>query len=140
MEFRGAAALTRAQCANQRAVVEAKTKDAMEINVRHEDFPRRWHHGDTIGILQRAGGSRQLPHPRAIQRPQHRHPTVALIHHEEKIFVGGECHAARAVELARLVTLLTHSVQPITLQLGGTNEIQTDNQKQYEKTQPLINN
>ena len=91
IEFRGAAALTRAQCADHHVVVDgAKTNDAMATPVRHEDFPRRRHHGDTTGILQRAVGSRQLPHPRAIQSPQHRHPTVEAIHHEEEILDGVE--------------------------------------------------
>ena len=118
IELCGAAALTRAQCANQRAIVEAKTKGAMETDVRHEDFPRRRHHGDTNGILQRAGGSRQLPHPRAIQRPQHRHPTVAAIRHEEEIFVGGERQATQFIELARLITSRADSEIPVALHLG----------------------
>ena len=88
IKFRGAAALTRAQCADHRVVVDgAKTNDAMASPVPHEIFPRR-HHGDTSGILQRAGGSRQLPHPRAIQSPQHLHPTVAVIHDEEESSSG----------------------------------------------------
>ena len=68
IEFRGATASTSAQCADHRVIIDgAKTNDAMATDVRHENFPRRRHHGDTIGMAQRAGGSRQLPHPRAIQ-------------------------------------------------------------------------
>ena len=63
--------------------------------VRDEDFSRRRHHGDTNGSTQRAGGSRQLSHPRAIRGPQHRHPMVVLICHEEEGLVGGEGHWAR---------------------------------------------
>ncbi len=118
-EFRGAAASTRAQCADHRVVVDgAKTNDAMATDVRHEDFIRRRHHGDTKRFLYRAGGSRQLSHPRAIQSPQHRHPTVALIRHEEKIFVGGERQATGAYELAGLVTLKTDGALPLALHLG----------------------
>ncbi len=67
IKFRGAAAWTRAQCADHRVVVDgAKTNDEIVTVVQHEYFPHRRHHGDTNGILQRAGGSRQLPHPHAI--------------------------------------------------------------------------
>jgi hypothetical protein len=62
----------------------------MMADVRDEDFACRRHHGDTFGIMQRAGGSRQLPHPRAIRGPQHRHPTVAAIRHEEDILIRGK--------------------------------------------------
>ena len=106
IKFREAAALTRAQYANYRVVIEgAKTNDAMATIVRHEDFPGRRHHGDTDGILQRAGGSHQMPmpHPPAIQSPQHRHQTVAVIRHEEETFVGGKHQALRCIELAGLV-------------------------------------
>ncbi len=105
-ELRGAAALTCAQCADHRVVVDgAKTNDAISTTVRDEDFPRRRHHGNTNGILQSAGGSLQLPHPHAICGPQHRHPTVAAIHNEEETFVGGERQATREIEFAWLTTL-----------------------------------
>ena len=129
IEFRGAAAWTRAQCADHRVVVDgAKTKDAMTIPVRHEDFSRRRHHGDTPGILQPTGRSRQLPHPRAIQCPQHHNPIVALIHHEETIFVGGERQATRAIELAGLVTPRTDGALPLALHLGRSRGRKTDPQ------------
>ena len=129
IEFRGAAAWTRAQCADHRVVVDgAKTNDTMATEVRHEDFPRRRHHGDTNGILQRAGGSRQLPHPRAIQSLQHRHPTVAAIRHEVEIFVGGERQATRGLELAGLVTLKTDGVLPLALHLGRSRGSKRDTQ------------
>ncbi len=96
IEFRRASAIIRAQCTDHRVVVDgAKANDAMAV--RHEDFPRRRNHGDTYGTLQRAVEARQLPHPRAIQSPQHRHPTVALIRHEEEIFVGGERQATQVI-------------------------------------------
>ena len=123
LKFRGAAAFSRAQCADHRVVVDgAKTNDAMATVVRHEDFPRRRHHGETNGNLQRAGGSRQLPHPRAIQSTQHRHPTVATIHHEEEILVGGERQATRVIELAGLVTPRTDGALPPALHLGRSRE------------------
>ena len=129
IEFSGAAAFSRAQCADHRVVVDgAKTNDAIEVTVRHEDFPRRRHRGDTSRKLQRAGGSRQLPHPRAIQNPQHRHWTVAVIHHEEEIFVGGERQAMRVIELAGLVTLRTDGVLPLALHLGRSRGSKTDTQ------------
>ncbi len=119
MKFRGAAASNCAQCADHRVVVDgAKTNDAMATPVRDEDFPRRRHHGDTIGFLQCAGGSRQLPHPRAIQRPQHHHPTGITKYYEEKIFVGGERQAVREFELAGLITLRAYSALPLALYLG----------------------
>ena len=119
IELRGAIASTRAQCADHRVVVDgAKTNDAMAIQVRHEDFPRRRHHGDTNGILQRAGGSCQLPHPRAIESPLHRQPTVVAIDREEEIFVGGERQATRELELAGLVTPRTDGALPLALHLG----------------------
>ncbi len=128
-EFRGAAASTRAQCADHRVVVDgAKTNDAMATDVRHEDFPRRRHHGDSNGKLQHAGGSRQLPHPRAIQSPQHRHPTVAAIRHEEEIFVGGERQATRAMELAGLITLKADGALPLALHLGRSRRSKRDTQ------------
>ncbi len=119
IKFRGAAASTRAQCADHCVVIDGtKTNDAMATDVRHEDFSRRRHQGNTLGILQRAGGSRQLPHPRAIQTPQQRHPTVVIINHEEEIFVGGERQATRVIELAGLVTLGTDGALPLALHLG----------------------
>ena len=131
IEFGGAAASTRAQCADHRVVVDgAKTNDAMAIPVRHENFPRR-HHGDTSGILQRAGGSRQLPHPRAIQSPQHRHPKVVAITHEEEIFVGGERQATRELELAGLVTLRTDGALPLALHLGRSRGSKRDTQHTF---------
>ena len=100
----------------------------MVTDVRHEDFPRRRHHGDNNGILQRAGGSRQLPHPRAIQSPQHHHPTVAAIRHEEEFFVGGERQATRIFELAGLVTLRTEGALPLALHLGRSRRSKRDTQ------------
>jgi hypothetical protein len=127
IEFRGAAASTRAQCADHRVVVDgAKTNDAMVTNVRHEDFPRRRHQGDINGTLQRAGGSRQLPHPRAIQSPQHRHPTVVAIRHEEEILVRGERQATWVFELAALVTLKTDGALPLALHLGKSRGSKRD--------------
>ena len=117
-EFRGAAAMTSAQCADHRVVVDgAKTNDAMATDVRHEDFPRRRHHGDYKGTLQRAGGSRQLPHPRAIRSPEHRQPTISVIRHEEEIFVGSERQTMRAIKLAGLLTLRTDGALPLALYL-----------------------
>jgi hypothetical protein len=48
-----------------------------------------------------------------------------LIRHEEELFVGGKRQATRLIELAGLVTPLTHDVQPIALYLGARNETQT---------------
>jgi hypothetical protein len=118
IELRGAAASTCAQYSDHRVVVDgAKTDDMMAIDVRHEDFPRRWHHGDTNGTLQRAGGSRQLPHPRAIPSQQHRNTAVEAIHHEEEIFVGGERQATWVIELARLASLRTNIALPVAFRL-----------------------
>jgi hypothetical protein len=104
IKLRGAATLTRAECANHRVIVDGtKTHHSMAMPVRDEDFTRRRHHGDTPGIRQRAGGSRQLSHPGAIRRPQHCHTTVAGIHHEKGGLVGGQRQATRYVELARLI-------------------------------------
>jgi hypothetical protein len=85
IELREAPATTRAQCANHRVVIDrSKTHHLLAIPVRNEDFARRRHHGDTPGIRQRAGGSRQLSHQGAIRGPQHCHSTIAAIHHEEE--------------------------------------------------------
>ncbi len=120
IEFREAAAMTRAQCADHRVVVDgAKTNDAIAIPVRHEDFPRQRHHGDTIGIMQRAGLSRQLSHPRTIQSPQHCHTTVhASIRHEEEICVGGERKGIWINDLTGFITLQADGDLPLALHLG----------------------
>ncbi len=89
----------------------------MAIPVRDEDFARRRHNGDTKGILQRAGGSRQLSHPGAISGPQHCHSTVAIIHHEDERLIGGQRQATRAVELAGLNPLRSDGAMPLALQL-----------------------
>ncbi len=118
IELRGAATITGAQCANHRVVVDgSKTHHLMAIPVRDEDFARRRHHGDTTGIPQRAGGSRQLSHPGAIRGPQHCHSIVAGIHHEEEGLVGGQRQATRVSELAGLFALRTDSAVPLALQL-----------------------
>ncbi len=123
IEMRGAATLTRAQCANHRVVVDgSKTHHLMEIPVRDEDFARRRHHGDTPGMQQRAGGSRQLSHPGAIRGPQHCHSKVAAIHHEEEGLVGGQRQAMRVVELAGLIALRSDSALPLALQLTDGRE------------------
>jgi hypothetical protein len=118
IELRGAATITRAECANHRVVVDgSKTHHLMAIQVQDEDFARRRHNGDTEGIRQRAGGSRQLSHPGAIRDPQHCHTTVACIHHEEEGFVGGQRQTTRVVELARFVALRSNGALPHPLQL-----------------------
>ena len=116
--LRGAATLTRAQHTNHRVIINGpKTHHLMAIPVRDEDFARRRHHGDTPGIRQRAGGSRQLSHPGAIRGPQHCHPMVAPIHHEEKGLVGGQCQTSWLVELAGLIAPRSDGAIPLALQL-----------------------
>jgi hypothetical protein len=118
IELRGAATLTHAECANHRVVVTGlKAHHMIAIPVRDEDFARRRHHGDTPGIRQRAGGSRQLSHPGAIRGPQYCHSMVAIIHHEEEGLVGGQCQATWSVELAGLIALRTDGALPLALQL-----------------------
>ena len=120
IELRGAATSTRAEYANHGVINNGpKTHHLMETPIRDEDFPRRRHHGDTMGTTQRAGGSRQLPHPRAIRGPQHCHPTVAAIRHEQEVFVGGEGQTTWIVELTGLVALGTYGALPRTLYLRG---------------------
>ena len=117
-ELRVAATPTRAECANHRVVINGpKTQHLMAIPVRDEDFARRRHHGDTTGIQQRAGGSRQLSHPGAIRRPQHCQSTVVAIHHEEERIVGGQCQATRLVEMVGLIAPRTDGALPLALQL-----------------------
>ncbi len=118
-ELRGAATSTRAECAAHRVIVDGtKAHHLIAIPVRNKNFARRRHHGDTPGSRQRAGGSRQLPHPGAIRGPQHCHPMVAAgIHHKEEGLVGAQRQATRVVELARLITLRTNSAVPLALQL-----------------------
>ncbi len=117
-ELRGAATLTRAECANHRVVIDrSKTHNLMAIQVRDEDFARRRHNGDTPGILQRAGGSRQLSYPGAIRGPQHCHMTVCTIRHEEERLIGGQRQATRPVKLAGLINSRTKGALPLALQL-----------------------
>ena len=95
IELRGATTLTRAECANHCVIVDgSKAHHLIAIPVRDEDFARRRHNGDTKGIRQRAGGSRQLSHPGAIRGPQHSHTMVTTIHHEEEGLVGGQRQVA----------------------------------------------
>ena len=119
IELRGAATFTRAECANHRVVVDgSKTHHLMAIPVRNEDFARRRHNGNTPGIRQRAGGSRQLSHPAgSIRGPQHCHTTVVFIHREKESLVGGQCQATRVVELAGLIALRSDGALPLALQL-----------------------
>ncbi len=118
IELRGAATLTRAECANHRVVIDGqKTHHLMAIPVRDEDFACRRHNGDTPGIGQRAGGSRQLSHPGAIRGPQHCYPMVAPIHHEEEGLVGGQRQVTRVLELDELITLRSDGALPLPLQL-----------------------
>jgi hypothetical protein len=118
IELRGAATLTRAQCANHRVVVNgSKTHHLTAIPVRNEDFARRRHHSDTPGSRKRARGARQLSHPGAIRGPQHCDTTVATIHHEEEGLVGGQRQATREAELAGLIALRSDGALPLTLQL-----------------------
>ena len=117
-ELRGAATCTRAECANRRVVIDGlKTHHLMARYIRDEDFARRRHHGDSRGILQRAGGSRQLSHPGAIRRPQHCHSMVPIIRHEEEGLVGSQRQATRLVELAGLNAPRTNGAMPLALQL-----------------------
>ena len=128
IKLHGATTLTRAECANHCVVVNGpKTHHLMASHVRDEDFVRRRHHGDTKGTLQRARGSLQLPHPRAIQSPQHHHPVV-VIYHEEKLFVRGERQATRVLELAGLVTPRTDGALPLALHLGKSRGSKRDTQ------------
>ena len=114
-----------AKCANHRVVVDgSKTHHLIAIPVRDENFARRRHNGDTIGIRQRAGGSRQLSHPGAIRVPQHCHPTVGTLHHEEEGLVGSQRQAARLVELAGLNAPRTNGAMPLALQLKEWEEKQ----------------
>ena len=118
IQLRGAATLTRAECANHRVVINGpKTQHLMAIPVRDEDFARRRHHGDTTGIQQRAGGSRQLSHPGAIRRPQHCHTMVVAIHHEEEGLIRGQCQATWLAELAGLISPRSDGAMPLSLQL-----------------------
>ena len=117
-EVRGAAASTRAQCPDHRVVVEgAISNDTITIQIRNEDFPRRRHNGDTPGIPQCAGGSRQLSHPGAIRGPQHCHSIVARIYHKEEGIVGGQRQATRLGELAGLIAPRTDGAMPLAVQL-----------------------
>ncbi len=117
-KLRGAATLTRAECANHRVVVDgSKQHHLMATPVRDENCARRRHNGDSPGIQQRAGGSRQLSHPGAIRRPQHCHTMVAAIHHEEEGPVGGQCQATRILQLVGLITLRADGSLPLALQL-----------------------
>jgi hypothetical protein len=101
IELRGATTFTRAECANDCVVIDGpKTHHSIASPVRDEDFARRRHHGDTTGVRQRVGGSRQLSHPGAIRGPQHCQPMVAVIHHEEEGLVGGQRQATRVLECA----------------------------------------
>ncbi len=135
IELRGAATLTRAECANHRVIVDGpKTHHLIAIQVRDEDFTRRRHHGDTPGILQRAGGSRQLSHPGAIRGPHHCHTTVAMINHEEEGLVGGQRQATREVALVGLIALRSDSALPLPLHLTCRWEMKKN---QYEKPQKL---
>ena len=91
VELRRAVALSRAQRADHRVVVNGtKTHHMMKLNVRDKHLPRRGHHSDTTGIFQRAGRSRQRTHPGAVSGPQHGHTIVVLIHCEEEGIVGGQ--------------------------------------------------
>ena len=90
---------------NHVCIDRPKTHHLMATNIRHENFPRRWHDGDTPWVLQRARGSRQLPHPRAIRGPQHHDPMVEGIHHEEEVFVGGERQTARVFKLTGFIAM-----------------------------------
>ena len=117
-ELRGAATSTRAECANHRVVVDGpKTYHLMATPVRYEDFARRRYHGDTKGIRQCAGGSRQLSHPGAIRRPQHCHTIVVAIHHEEEGLVGGQRQATLLVKLAWSIAPRSDGALPLALQL-----------------------
>ena len=122
-KLHGAATFTRAQCANHRVVVDgSKTHNSMAKYVRDEDLARRWYNGDTRGIRQRAGGSRQLSHPGAIRGPQHCQTMVVGIHHEEESLVGGQRQATREVELIGLIAPRTDGALPLALQLKQMEE------------------
>ena len=117
-ELRGAATLTRAECANHRVVVDGlKTHHLIVSPVRHQDLARRRHNGDTTGTPQRAGGSCQLSDPGAVRGPQHYHSTIGAIHHKEEGLVGGQRQAKRLVELAGLIALRSDGALPFALQL-----------------------
>ena len=118
LKLREAAALTRAQCANHCVVVDGpKAHHLMAIPIRDEDFARRRHNGDIKGTRQRARGSRQLSHPGAVRGPQHCHPMVATIHHEEEGLVGGQRQATRVVEFAGLIALRSDCALALPLHL-----------------------
>ncbi len=117
-ELREAVTLTRAECANHRVIVEgSKTHHLMAIDIRDEDFARRRYNGDTPGIRQRAGGSRQLSHPGAIRGPQHCHMTVPAIHREKEGLVGSQRQATRVVYWVGLIALRFDGALPLPLQL-----------------------
>ncbi len=110
--------MTRAECANQRVIVNgSKTHHLLAIPVRNEDFARRRHYGDATGVRQCAGGSRQLSHPGAVRGPQHCHTMVAPIHHEEEGLVGGQRQTMRPVKSAGLIALRSDGALPLALQL-----------------------
>jgi hypothetical protein len=122
-ELRGAPTKTRAECTNHRVVVDgSKTQHLLVFTIRDEDFASRRHQGNTKGIQQRAGGSRQLSHPGAIRGPQHCHTMVALIRNEEKEFVGGQRQATRFVDLAGLMPPRTNGALPFAVQLKQWEE------------------
>jgi hypothetical protein len=117
-QVHGVATMPSAQRANHRVIIDGpKTHHLIAIPVRDEDFASRRNNGDTPGIQQRAGGSRQLSHPGAIRGPQHCHSIVAVIHHEEEGLVGGQRQAARVVGLTVLIALRSDSALPLALQL-----------------------
>jgi hypothetical protein len=117
-KLRGAATQTRAECANHRVVVDGlKTHHLMATPIRNEDFARRRHNGDTPGIRQRAGGSRQLSHPGAIRRPQHCHTMVVAIHNEKEGLVWSQRQTTWPVELAGLIALRSDGALPLALHL-----------------------
>jgi hypothetical protein len=118
LKLRRAVALTRAERANHRVIVNGlKAHHLIAIQVRDEDFARRRYNGDSRGTRQRAGGSRQLSHPGAIRGPQHYHSAVTSIHHEEEGLVGCQCQVTRVLELAGFIALRSDSALPLTLYL-----------------------
>ena len=89
VELHRSVALSRAQRAAHRVVLDRPKRDHRASRyVRDEDLAR-WRNSNAQRTWQRTGWSRQRAHPRAVAGPQHRHTTVIAIDYEEKGLVRG---------------------------------------------------
>ena len=112
------ASTRRAQCTNHRVVYDGtKSNHLVALIIADENFPRRGHHRNTLGVSQCTWRPRHLSHPGAVRGPQHYHAVVAIIHDQQKRLVGGQRQAVRVIELTGLVAFRTNSELPVTLHL-----------------------